>query len=83
MLLAGESEKILTVTTALAQRKKNPTRELSVWGEAIRDADQATSTGLLAAEILHVGIGAEAGVIGEIPAWVIWVVVYHDVVAVP
>jgi hypothetical protein len=31
MLLAGESEQILIVTTALAQRKKNPTRELSGW----------------------------------------------------
>ena len=29
------------------------------------------------------GIGSEAGVIREIPAWVIWIVVYHDVVAVP
>lgn len=29
------------------------------------------------------GVGAEPGVISEIPAWVIWVVVYHDVVAVP
>jgi hypothetical protein len=37
----------------------------------------------LLAEILDVGIGSEAGVIGEIPAWVIGVVVYHDVVAVP
>jgi len=30
-----------------------------------------------------VGISAESGVISEIPARVIWVVVYHDVVAVP
>jgi hypothetical protein len=32
---------------------------------------------------LDVGVCSEAGVIGEIPAWVIWVVVYYDVVAVP
>jgi hypothetical protein len=30
-----------------------------------------------------VDIGSEAGVIREIPAWVIWVVVQHDVIAVP
>jgi len=30
-----------------------------------------------------VGIGSEPGIIGEIPARVIWIVVYHDVVAVP
>jgi hypothetical protein len=30
-----------------------------------------------------VGVGSEPGVIGEIPAWVIWVVVQHDVVTVP
>ena len=43
MLLAGENEQILIVTTALAQRKKNPTREMSMWGELIRDADAAIS----------------------------------------
>src|ERR1700688_3811928 len=31
----------------------------------------------------HVGVGSEPGVVGEIPARVIWVVVQHDVVAVP
>jgi hypothetical protein len=30
-----------------------------------------------------VDIGSEPGVIGEIPAWVIWIVVQHDVVAAP
>jgi hypothetical protein len=38
---------------------------------------------LLVAEILHVDIGSEPGVIREIPTRVIWIVVYHDVVAVP
>jgi hypothetical protein len=38
---------------------------------------------LLAAEILHVDVGSEPRVIREVPAWVIWVVVQHDVVAVP
>ena len=28
-------------------------------------------------------IGSEAGVVGEIPAWVIGIVVQHDVIAVP
>jgi hypothetical protein len=30
-----------------------------------------------------VRIGSEPGVIGEIPTWVIGIVVYHDIVAVP
>jgi hypothetical protein len=30
-----------------------------------------------------VNIGSESRIIGEIPARVIWIVVYHDVVAVP
>jgi hypothetical protein len=38
---------------------------------------------LLGAEILHVGVGSEPRVIREIPAWMVWIVVNHDVVAVP
>jgi hypothetical protein len=37
----------------------------------------------LRTEILDVGIGSESGVIREIPARVIWIVVQHDVVGVP
>ena len=32
---------------------------------------------------MHVDIGSEPGVVSQIPARVIWIVIYHDVVAVP
>jgi len=38
---------------------------------------------LLAAEILHVHVGTEAHVVGEVPAWVVWIIVNHDVIAIP
>ena len=39
--------------------------------------------GLLASHILHVDVGTESHVVGEIPAFVVGVVVDDDVVAVP
>jgi hypothetical protein len=38
---------------------------------------------LLSARVLHVDIGAESHVVGEIPAFMVWVIVDHDLVAVP
>ena len=49
-----------------------------MWGDPI-----PTSRHHLRAEILHVGVSAETGVVSEIPARVIWIVVQHDVVGVP
>src|SRR5689334_8867714 len=45
-----------------------------------RDKDRRR---LAAAEIFDVAIGAEANVVGEIPAIVVGIVVDHDLVAVP
>ena len=38
---------------------------------------------LLSAEVLHVDIGAESHVVGKVPAWVVGIVVDHDLVVRP
>ena len=38
---------------------------------------------LARAEVRDVGVGAGPGVVGQIPAWMIWIFVDHDGVAVP
>src|ERR1700733_6520006 len=38
---------------------------------------------VLHAEIFHVHVGAEANVVGEIPAGMVWILIDHDLVGIP
>jgi hypothetical protein len=63
-------------------RNRNPARGFAC-GVIHIGVRQVQDKLLLVAEILHMDIGSEPGVIRQIPAGVIWIVVQHDVVAVP
>jgi len=49
----------------------------------LKSDSAAKRFGLHRTEILHVDISPQAGVVGQVPAWIIGIGVEHDVVTVP
>jgi hypothetical protein len=58
-------------------------KEAAVLAPETSRASYRKKTGRLTAEVADVNVGAQPGIVGEVPALVVGVLVNHDIVAVP
>jgi len=76
-----------TMTIRLTDQVYGKREGMGVWfleaHLAARSGSQVARFIALLPEVLDVDVGAEAGVVGEVPAWIVRVVVEHEVVGVP